>query len=459
MHTILIIGAGFCGAVTAVQLVRQGHHRGLRVILLNRSGRMARGLAYGTQSAEHTLNVPAGNMSALDGEPDHFLDFARRIDSMIGPASFVSRQIYGDYLEALLHDAEQAGAAVTLERITGEVSALAMGSTPCACRVTLTDGRQFAVDQVVLAFGHFPSNQPKLADAAFYTSRRYVRDPWSAQAIDAIAPSATTLLLGSGLTALDVAATLLKRSPERRIRVISRHGLLPKTHRSGPVRHTPMPLPAVFDQQPGQVRAQLRAFRAGVRALSGGGEDWRELLNALRPHTHRLWHALPEGERRRFLRHVQPYWDNHRHRAAPAIHQRFSGAIETGAITVHGGRIVAIDEREDDVLVRYRPRGHDREESIVVQHVINCIGPSSDLRTGGNELIRRLLADGLIRSDALHLGLDVAANGAIIDAEGMVSRTIYYVGPLLKAHYWEATAVPELRRFSAQLATTLLAGN
>ncbi|HEX7120988.1 MAG TPA: FAD/NAD(P)-binding protein, partial [Gemmatimonadaceae bacterium] len=44
----------------------QRHHgpAPLHIIQINRSGRIARGVAYGTRSSEHVLNVPAGRMSA-----------------------------------------------------------------------------------------------------------------------------------------------------------------------------------------------------------------------------------------------------------------------------------------------------------------------------------------------------------------------------------------------------------
>lgn len=458
MRTILIIGAGFSGAVTAAQLVRKGKGSELRIILLNRSGRMARGLAYGTQSPDHILNVPAGNMTALDGEPDHFLQFARSVNPAFGPGSFVSRGIYGDYLENLLEEAEAASlTGVNLERVSGEVASIETTHRADGCRVTLLDGEIFDVDRVVLAFGHFPSSQPHVVDSRFYNSARYLRDPWNVPAIETIPPNARVLLLGSGLTAVDVATTLLNANDKRTITLISRRGLLPKSHRSGPVPSVVPPLPGAFDEAPSNVRRQLRAFRSHIQSLENGGEDWREALNALRVRTPELWQALPFHERRRFLRHLQPYWDNHRHRAAPSAHERFAVAIDTGAVTIHSGRVLAFEESSEAVLVQFTPRGAHEPRCLEVDYVINCIGPSSDLRSVDNPLIRQLIAEGLIKSDQLSLGLELADNGAVIGADGTVSDRLFYVGPLLKAKYWEATAVPELRRHAAQLASTLLA--
>ena len=457
MKTILIIGAGFSGAVTAVQLLRRAGPDGVRVILLNRSGMMARGLAYGTQSPHHVLNVPAGNMSALDDEPDHFLQFARQRDPETGASTFVSRHMYGDYLESLLEGAEHAcQAAVSLQRITGEVSALACG--PGGVKVSLVDGRTLAVDRVVLAFGHFPACEPHITDPGLYRSAHYLRDPWNTQAIAAIPAAAPVLLLGSGLTALDVATTLLDSDAARPIHLLSRHGLLPKAHRPGQVPPSKLTLPTIFSGDTATVRSMLTAFRAHVHAMEHAGEDWREALNALRPATHRLWQGLGEAERRRFLRHVQPFWDNHRHRAAPVPHARFAAAIAAGTIHMHAGRLAAALPAGNMLEVRLNRRGHAHETSIGVQYIINCIGPNADLTRVANPLVEQLLRDGLIRPDALRLGLEAGADCAVVGRDGRPSRCLFYIGPLLKARHWEATAVPELRRFAAQLASTLLAG-
>jgi len=69
---VVVVGGGFSGAVSAAQLLRHGFGaRGGRVIVVNRSGMMARGVAYGTNSDQHVLNVPAGRMSAFEDDPTH----------------------------------------------------------------------------------------------------------------------------------------------------------------------------------------------------------------------------------------------------------------------------------------------------------------------------------------------------------------------------------------------------
>jgi uncharacterized NAD(P)/FAD-binding protein YdhS len=58
--------------------------------------------------------------------------------------------------------------------------------------------------------------------------------------------------------------------------------------------------------------------------------------------------------------------------------------------------------------------------------------------------------------DEFGIGIRTANNYALIGATGQPSANIYYVGPLLKADYWEATAVPELREHVARLIAELV---
>ncbi len=70
--TVAVIGAGFSGTIVAAHLLRASVHAPVRVLLIDRSGRVGRGVAYGTTSARHVLNVPAGRMSAFAGDEDDF---------------------------------------------------------------------------------------------------------------------------------------------------------------------------------------------------------------------------------------------------------------------------------------------------------------------------------------------------------------------------------------------------
>ena len=379
VRTVVVVGAGFSGAVTAAHLVRAESREHLSVILVNRSSLMARGVAYGTRSPHHVLNVPAGNMSALADDPENFLQFCRRLDPQITSGSFVARQIYGDYLDCLLRETEaSAGHNVALTRVVGEVVGLKPAPDGRSASVALGSGTVVQADRVVLAFGHFPPRDPPVADGTFYTSERYVRDPWAAGSAERIGDAGPVLLIGTGLTALDVCVSLAGKSPQRPIYAVSRRGLLPQSHRSPAHPPPPSPLAAILERIDARVLGYSRAIRAEVTRTVERGGDWRDVLAALRAITPLLWRRLDSIERARFLRHLQPYWDVCRHRAAPDAHSRFRELMASGTLQIIAGRLLSFSETADGVDVTLRRRGERSSIRMKVSRVVNCTGPTSD---------------------------------------------------------------------------------
>jgi uncharacterized NAD(P)/FAD-binding protein YdhS len=205
------------------------------------------------------------------------------------------------------------------------------------------------------------------------------------------------------------------------------------------------------------VRRWLRALRLSAAELAEAGIDWRDVLAALRPVTAELWQSLDLAERKRFLRHLQPYWDSHRHRTAPEAYSALQKLLRGGRLTVQAGRLVSFEAAADGkVKVSWRPRHRTKLQSLEVGTVINCTGPSARVERSGDPLVLSLLQQGLMVPDALGLGVQVDAGGALLDSAGRASARLFYTGPLLKARDWECTAVPELRVAAMKLADRLV---
>lgn len=455
---VVIIGAGFSGAMVAAHLLRGAPPAPLRVVVINRSGPLARGVAYGTRSSRHVLNVPAGRMSAFDDDPEHFLRFARTRLSDVTGGSFVPRGVYGDYLTWIMSEAAASSHTASLEQLTDEAIAIETSEFQPALRVRLLSGAVIEADRAVLAVGNYTPSHPALPSSAVFGSPGYIRDPWAAGALDAVPGDAPVLLIGSGLTMLDVALDLAGRGRTAPLVALSRRGLLPHPHRSpgAPPSYAHLP-PALVACEPTAV-AYLRATRRHIRRLAPAGIDWRDVIASLRPITPRLWEALSTREKSRFMRHLRPYWDVHRHRVAPELYEGFDALRREGVISLCAGRITAL-ETTDGGAIRstIRPRGSSRASVRDFGAVINCTGPEGNVRALDDPLISRLIGDGLVRPDPLGLGLDVNDSLALLRADGTPHPALALVGPLLRGRFWEATAVPELRQHAAQVASRLRA--
>jgi len=455
-RTVAIVGGGFCGTLVAVHLLRGAPPQGLRVVLINQSGQLARGVAYGTRSDRHVLNVPAGGMSALPDEPEHFLRYCQQLDPATRAGDFICRSTYGTYLGDLLDQAaRQAPPAVTLDRRLDAVVSLD-AQAGGGVVLHLQSGQSLRADDVVLAFGHFPPATPAALDPALRSSDCYVADPWASGVFGGIDRDEPVLLLGSGLTALDVVLALHQQGHRGTVDCLSRRGLSPLPHRPAGEARPWSGLEAQLPRLRSSARAASAALRAAADQAAAAGHEWRDVIAALRPYTPSLWQAWPRAERQRFLRHLQPYWDVHRHRCAPAAAATWAALMASGQLRLHAGRLCRTEPAAAGWRVHWHARGSGACDSAWVARVINCTGPATRLDRSGSPLIDQLLRQGGLHPDGLDLGLAVADDYRVLRADGRAWPSLRYVGPLLKARDWEATAVPELRLHAQAAASQIL---
>jgi uncharacterized NAD(P)/FAD-binding protein YdhS len=459
-RVIAIIGAGFSGTAVAIQLLRQwGAAAGsLRIVLVDPRDEIGAGVAYATRDYPYPLNVAAGQMSLDSATPGDFLDYARSVGIHAAPGDYLPRQVYGDYLRARLAEARSgARANVGCEHRRARALQLRRGGDG-RWFVWLEDGSALRADDVVLAFGNPPpATFPMFA--ALAQDERIITDPWSI-GLPAHRDIDSVLIVGSGLTMIDAALRLAAFRPRvHHIHVLSRHGWLPEPQSSPPVHPTKPAVSQALAAARGSTRRMVRAFRDLARSVRDAGGDWREVLALARPELPAQWHSLDRAQRARFLRHVRSLWDVHRHRAPAGPLSAVRSLERTGVLEIHAGRIEELRVIDDAVEVIWRPRGATRTRAWLVDRVINCTGPDGRADAQTDPLVQSLLANGLMRSDALALGIDVATDGRTLGGDGRPVDRLYYIGPWLRARDWEATAVPELREHAAALARTLVQRN
>ena len=433
---IAIVGAGFSGSLLAINLLR---HDGPDATLIERGSTFAKGTAYTTRHAAHLLNVRAGNMSAFPDDPGHFVRWLA--GRGLGDASsFVPRSVYGSYLAELLAGAaERAAGRLTL--IQGE--AVDIDVSPDVAAVRLADGRTLAVDAAVVALGNLPPHAPPGFDADRLGPDRYVADPWAGPIGDGLGDGDSVLLLGTGLTMVDVALALVDGGFRGRIIALSRRGLMPRPHGQAGGG-------GLSERPTTQASQLLHAVRARAEIIG-----WRAAIDELRPHTQRLWRAASVDERARFLRHLRPWWDVHRHRLAPQVAARVEALEGEGRLSVHAGKLVQLDAEANGVRVGWRARGSADLAQMTVRRIVNCTGPQGDLARSPEPLLQNLLRAGRARADAFGLGLDVDDQSHLVDAAGVAQTQLYAVGPMTRGAFWEITAVPDIRQQVWSLARTL----
>ncbi|MGW4891657.1 FAD/NAD(P)-binding protein [Kitasatospora sp. NPDC004240] len=445
-HRIGIIGAGAAGTLAAARLLREADRRGLPVDvhLLDPSEHTGRGLAFGTRDPRHLLNVPAGRMSAHPDDPDHFLRWLAANGEDADPAGYRPRMRYGDYLADVLAEAARTAAYGRLRRERARVTGLDGGPAGAGVTLALGRGRRLDVDAVVLAIGHLPPDL-RWAPAELLHSAAFVRHPWAPGALRAVRPDADVLLVGTGLTMVDVALTLDR--PGRVIHAVSRHGYLPQPHAAAPVPAAAPPSPDFAGLA--QLRRQVLRHIAATRRSHG---DWRSGVDSLRPITQRLWQALPPADRERFLREDLRIWEVHRHRIPPATGAALQAVRRAGRLRVAATEVTAVTPHGDLLLVRLADG-----RTLRVGAVVNCTGAQADPRHSADPLLAGLLATGTARPGPCGRGLDTWDDGLLRPDGGRLHPALWALGPVRSGNLLESTAIPELRTQAAHLATTLLA--
>lgn len=419
---LAIIGAGASGTLTAVQFARLAGPAA-RGVLIEAGARAARGLAYGTPYGAHLLNVPAAKMSAFPDDPEHFLRWLRGRIADAKPGTFAPRALYGDYLASLLAERD------TYERVQ-RVGGTAVGLTRAGDDwvVHLHDDRTVTARNVVLALGNLPPADPLRIEGE--VPLEYVRDPWAPGAVIGLGHEDPVLLIGSGLTALDVAAALRHEGHTGTIHALSRHGRLPRPHApTSPVALSTPP---------------FRTPRGGLRWVREQ-EDWRAAIDSLRPHTSSLWQGWTLAQRGTFMRHARSLWDVHRHRAAPEV-------LAAAHLQVLAGHVVALRPGPEVV---WQPRGSQSHLRVHVKRVINCTGPAADYARLDLPLVVQLRRAGWLVPDPLRLGVETAPDGRLLGTDGKPVDGLYTLGPLRRPALWESTAIPEIRQQAAELAKRL----
>ena len=433
----------------AVNLLRGDLRGALRIILIERGQQIGRGLAYSHAPYPYLLNVPASRMSASPANPTEFYDFARSRNAEYGSDDFLPRDLYGEYLEGLLHKA-RAESTAELRIVCGEVLAITGGSGQ-PFDLNLRGAPSINADQVVLCIGAPPAAPVCVLEPSAKT-QNHVGFAYESH-LD-LTGAQEILLLGTGLTMADIAIAADAQNPTVVVHALSRHGLLPKAQTLGP----PVPVNLFdIDALPDtSLRTIFRLSRRLAEEVARHGGDWRDVVVSLRGIASRLWARWTEKERRRFLVHLRVYWDIYRHRLPPQTMAHLQRMRDANRLRVYAGHLRRLRSEGTRIQADWIARSGAQPFTGEFDRVINCTGSNCPLDRWNDPLVQMLRAQGFISADGLGLGLSTGKNGVVIGMNGKPMDELHYLGPMLRADHWEATATTELRHHATNLARHLL---
>jgi uncharacterized NAD(P)/FAD-binding protein YdhS len=392
-------------------------------------------------------------MGMFASKPRGFLDFAQRDDPAAAGTDFLPRRLYGDYLE------DEVGQTLAHARAGGidmRVMPLAVDAVvPETGAVTVVHGeRNTRVEAAVLALGALPPQPLAGVDADALASGRYVVDPWPLLACARPDPAPRdVLLLGSGLTAVDVLLELSEQWPNAHFTVLSPHGQLPEPHL--PVSSVPADDSAELVEALGEdpsIRRWLRLLRETMMTT----RDWRVVVDSLRLHTPALWASLPDSERARFLRHARWAWERARHRMPPQVADRMAELEQTGRLQRRRGRMTSVRVAGERLELQSAPGGEGAASTALADLVIQATGLETDVQRTPHRLLSQLRTNRHITPDPHGLGLRAMPDGRVC-RDGQPWSRLWAIGSLLRGTLWESSAMPEIRQQARGLAARLLA--
>src|SRR6478752_2499435 len=381
--TVCVVGGGFTGAAASIACLAR-IDRPFRLIVVEPSASLGRGVAYGAHHPLHLLNARTRDLSVRAGQPGDFLNWAfRQLDQGENHAglheglahTFLPRQLFGEYVRERFFEAVE---------VRGDAELKIVNAVAISC---VREGNRFTL--------RFDRAEKLQADVVL-------------------------LATAYGLQASAATGAL-----------------------------------APFDALPPERISGAKTMTLiGCAAAEAHGTPWQAVINNVRSSLQDIWQGLPVEEQARFLRHVRPLWDAHRHRLPLEVHGRLQAEFNEGRAVLLRGRVTETERDGECFRLVLRRRGSKETETLAADLAFDCTGHRPDL---SSPLIQSLVAQGIARADAHRLGLAVEPNGQVLSKSGAPTRGLFALGPLGQGSLWEITAVPEIVRQCDAAAQSLAA--
>lgn len=447
---IAIIGGGLSGTLVAYNLLKTDHNPITIYLFEKDEHQLSRGIAYRASNETHLLNVPAAGMNIYGLEQGDFYRWLKENGhTSYSPNDFVPRHLFGSYLIELFRDAVARATQVNVHVIYDEVVDVVKENN--SLNVVTATGQSYNVSKAVLANGILPPADPFHLTENVKQTGLYQSNPWHFTPSDKFSSNQKITLIGTGLTMLDYAVGLLNDERSFSVTAFSRRGFLPLPHKS----YDAYDFPEYNVIPTDDIGILLNTIRTYYRAHQEKGLDWRALIDRIRSQAPELWRGLSDVSKKRFIRHLKPYWEIHRHRAPQKALNTIQKAAQENRFTLLRGRIQQVETTAGKLnIVLVNSRGVTK---ISTDYLLNSSGLQQDISLTSDVLLTKLLQRGYMIPDKTGLGVETDDDGALRCTDG--NRNIFTLGALRRASVFECTAAKEVGHQAFELSKILLGEN
>jgi uncharacterized NAD(P)/FAD-binding protein YdhS len=445
---IAIIGGGFCGTMTAINLFKYAASP-IDIRIINADYPLANGIAYSAHTLKYLLNVPAENMGAFADKPLDFSNwlienkFYKPEETEILSKTFQPRKLYGLYLKDVWQQALNTKPDYVDVSIINDI-AENINPVENSYTIVLSKTENITTDVIVLATGNAAPQQLIVNKKPLDDYKNYFANPWNEACVSDVKHFKNILIIGNGLTMIDTVLGIRENGFSGTIHTISPNGFSLIPHRHVGTKYTLLQNEIEHVKNLHQLRRIIYRHIIKVRNF---GLSPELVTDALRSTTVKIWQQFTNEEKKTFLKELSYQWNVVRHRTPHHIYDYLLKLREEKKFLPYTGKMKNCFEDEDGKIhVIFANKKTREDQHLIVDRIINCTGPDSKLQQSDNVLLRNLALKGFIIADIFNLGIKTNDdNYSIIDEQGRAHPNVFTLGTNLKGKLWESVAVPELR--------------
>jgi uncharacterized NAD(P)/FAD-binding protein YdhS len=478
LFRIGIIGGGAAGISLCMQLRAKLIQASIQAELLvfERQSNMGMGTAYSSKEDCYRVNLSKELMEPVSNEKGQFAYWLESNTDYLENTLFPPRYFFGQYLEskALQMQKEEIKGIKTKFFTHHNVWDI----QPLSSHVYEIHAehqnipRIYHVNSLVLCLGDLPSS----TFMDLKGRKGYYPDPWSSTVYKELQSQESLCIIGSKLTAIDIALKLHSIKYQGKIRMASPSGLLPTVQGKQVTylfkylipsqlhyflksrSHYPIRLSELIELFTKEMSAyygysfDLDAFianakhsstlgriNADIQQAERGERHWYNILSVSYQWLSRLWPLLNRDDRTLFIKKYQSIF--FRYLCSMPLESAYSirSMLQSGQLTLHGG-LTGIDYDKDKYIICF-----DTTKPLFSNQVINATG--SDCTLTELPLLKNLLRRGMITPHVAG-GINVDPQTCqIINKVGICLPHAYAIGNLVKGACF---VIIEVGRISAQ---------